>query len=185
MIKRIALLFAGFAVLAAFPSTVAAESVKPIAVKPIVYPVPIPKPIPIPIWRNFETKPGHPVHLKGCGLLQAKGKGLLKYTNTKGYIYVAGKGMLGVERSDISKVKVKGFRRVTQVGRWVIFIGRGTAKAQGADLDLFFHGKGKTYARGCGKVSFWGKWTGRYIRLFRVKPIPLPIELNFLSSLAR
>lgn len=172
MIKKVLAFSTALTVFAAFPSGAFAQSLPPVEIepiKPIVYPV--------PVWREFEVTPGHPFRLSGCGALEAIGRGTLKYTDVRGRLTIQGKGLLFIERSDLGKVKLDGFWRKGHVGAWVIFKGKGEAKASGTDIDLKFIGRAKTTARGCGKVSFKGYWKGKYMRQPIIKPVPLPLPI--------
>jgi hypothetical protein len=175
MVKRIISAAGAVAILAAFPAAAFAQTpiLDNISVKPT--------PVPVPIYHPFEVTPGNPLHLQGCGGLKAEGKGLVYFRDVRGQINVSGKGILAVERGDLSKVTIDGFKQKMPIGRWIIFIGEGAAKASGADLDLAFHGKAAVYARGCGEATFKGYWKGVYWQLIHIWPVPIPagpIELE-------
>ena len=175
MVKKIISVAGAVALLATFPGATFAQTVTEVTDVSIL---PVPKPT------LFEVTPGHPLHLQGCGGLKAEGKGFVHLRDVNGYLYLAGKGALAVEDSDLSKVTVYGFQRKIHIGHWVVYIGQGKAKASGSDLDLAFHGKGNVYANGCGEVTFKGAWIGSYWRFFYPWPIPISelIELESVLS---
>jgi len=175
MVKKIISAAGAVALLATFPAAAFAQTASDI--DNIILPIPYPKPIP------FEVTPGHPLHLQGCGGLKAEGKGFIHFRDVAGYIYVAGKGALAIEDSDLSKVTVTGFHHKFHIGHWVVYIGRGEARASGTDLDLAFHGKANVNARGCGEVTFKGYWKGTYWRLIRAIPYPFPETAELESVL--
>ena len=175
MVKKIIYVAGALALLAAFPAATFAQTASVVTDVSIL---PYPKPIP------FEVTPGHPLHLQGCGSLKAEGKGFVQFRDINGYLYLAGKGSLAVEDSDLGKVSVFGFQRKIHIGHWVVYIGQGQAKASGYDLDLAFHGKGNVYASGCGGVSFKGYWKGSYQRFFYPRPIPIPMPIELESVLS-
>lgn len=170
MVKKIISAVGAVALLAAFPGAALAQSTNEVTDASILS-LPYPKPVP------FEVTPGHPLHLQGCGGVKAEGKGFVHFSDVNGEIYLAGKGALAVEDSDLGKATITGFHHKAYIGHWVVYIGQGKIKAAGNDLDIAFHGKGSTSATGCGSVTFKGTWKGVYWRIIRVWPVPIPEPL--------